>query len=138
MKKILRFMVAALVAVVALTVSKSFAQESDDAMTDFMNDAGSTDALPAPTADAPAAPAAKNVVKPEAKSGAKSAPLAATPEAAAADADFVDMRGDQAAPPAVPVVQANPALDKLEALMIADAEMKAFMKAGGLRSRKIK
>ena len=134
MKNILRFVIAALIAVVALTVSKSFAQESDDPMNDFMNDAGSTDALPTPAADAPAAPG-KNAAKSEKKTDLKTPPPG---DAAAADADFVDMRGDQTAPPPAPAVQANPSLDKLEALMIADAEMKAFMKAGGLRSRKIK
>ena len=137
MKNILRIAITALIAVIALTVTKSFAQESDDAMNDFMNDTGSADALPTSAADAPVpvTPAPKNA-KSDSKKESKAAPPAA--DGAAADADFVDMRGGQTAPPAAPQVQANPALDKLEALMIADAEMKAFMKAGGLRSRKIK
>jgi hypothetical protein len=108
-----------------LTSVKALAQESDDAMNDFLNDA------PVEDAAAPAANSGGTAAK-----GAKPA----TPGETKPEGDVVDMRleGDGASTVNAVVPEANPALDKLEALMIADAEMKSFMKAGGLRSRLIK
>lgn len=59
----------------------------------------------------------------------------AAPATKSADG-VIDMRA--AAPPAAAPIQSSPKVDKLEALMIAEAEMKVFMKAGGLKSRKLK
>ena len=123
-KFVLNVTVVTMIAMLGFGVSKTLAQSSDDALNDFMGEGAPADA-PAPSAPPTAADT------PKAK-GAKTAP----PEGAT-DSDVLDMRTDAPVPTA-PVMQANPALDKLEALLIADAEMKAFMKAGGLRSRKIK
>lgn len=126
------FELIALLALVSVFSTASFSQESEDAMDEFMNAPGDDGASSAPPADA-----GKTAVKGAVKKGAKA------PPAEAGASEIVDMRGDDAkladAPNAdAAPAQPNPALDKLEALMIADAEMKVFMKAGGLRSRKIK
>lgn len=118
----------ALVAGVGFGVSQSFAQESDDAMNDFLSEGAKAEGNGTP---------GKEKASPAKAKGAKTAPAEGTdPAAPTSDAEFVDMRTD--APAAAPMAQTSPALDKLEALLIADAEMKAFMKAGGLHSRKIK
>ncbi len=114
----------------------SISQESDDAMDEFMN--SPADEPPPAIALPPeeAAPAAKPAVKE--KAGAKKPAKGAAPPVG--EAEVIDMRLQAApgAPAAGVPTQPNPALDKVESLMIADAELKVFMKAGGLRSKKIK
>lgn len=136
--------VFALMGVSSFGASRSLAQESDDAMNDFLSEGATTDSASgskdtvvkekatAPKAKVPKSPPGE-VTDPAAPTGV---PPSAATSGPTSDAEFVDMRTDAPAPGAVP--QSSPALDKLEALLIADAEMKAFMKAGGLRSRKIK
>lgn len=126
-------------ALVTSFANSSFSQETDDAMDEFMNNPADE---PPPAIDLPAeeeAPAAKPVVKEKAaKAGAKKPAKGAAPPVG--EAEVVDMRL-KAAPDAAATgapAQPNPALDKVEGLMIADAELKVFMKAGGLRSKKIK
>lgn len=123
-KFILNMTVVTVIAIFGFGVSKTFAQASDDALNDFMGEGAPADA---PASSTP--PTAADTPKTK---GAKT-----TPAESATDSDVLDMRTD-APVSAAPVLQVNPSLDKLEALLIADAEMKAFMKAGGLRSRKIR
>ncbi len=126
-------------ALVTSFAHSSFSQESDDAMDEFMNNPADE---PPPAIDLPPeeeTPAAKSAVKEKAaKAGTKKPAKGAAPPVG--EAEVIDMRLQAApgAPAAGVPSQPNPALDKVESLMIADAELKVFMKAGGLRSKKIK
>lgn len=116
-----------------LMISVTGLAQDGDAMGDFMNEAGDT------MTDAPA-DAAKGADKNAGKEATSNldaemtdpAPTDASAPKAAPKADSATTVADSI--PSTP----NPALDRIDAMAIGDSEFKAFMKAGGLRSKKIK